>query len=96
MNLAKIQEELEAACAQVGVKVVYAELTGEGMSSGGLCKVKGEWRVIVDRRSSPGEKVSVLARALATFDLEAVFLSPHARELVARHTAAGMNQRDEP
>lgn len=84
VDLPRILEELEGACAKVGVSVVYAELTGEGMSTGGLCKVKGEWRVIVEKRASPGEKVSVLARALATFDTEPVFLSPQARELVAR------------
>jgi hypothetical protein len=87
VNLPQIIEELETACTKLGVALVYAELTGEGMSTGGLCRVKGEWRVIVEKRASPGEKASVLARALSQFDLEQVFLSPQARELVLRTTA---------
>jgi hypothetical protein len=60
-------------------------MTGEGMGQGGLCKVRGQWRVIIDRRASPGERVVLLARALARFDLEDVFLSPEARELLDQH-----------
>jgi hypothetical protein len=84
-SLESAYEELEALCEKAGVKVVHAELSGEGMSSGGLCKVKGEWRVIVDRRAATGERVSVLARALGGFDLEGVFVSPKVRELLLRH-----------
>lgn len=87
MDLPHILEEFEGACTKLGVALVYAELTGEGMSTGGLCKVKGEWRVIVEKRASTGEKVSVVARALAGFDLDTIFLSPQARELVTRAKA---------
>lgn len=83
-QLTRILEELEAACGKLGVTLRYEELTGEGMSTGGLCKVKGEWRVIVEKRASVGEKVSVLARAIAQFELDNLFLSPQAREIVSR------------
>jgi len=82
-------EELESVCEKLHIKVVHAELTGEGMSSGGLCKVMGEWRVILDKRTAAGERVSVLARALGGFDLEGVYVSPKARDLIARHAPAG-------
>jgi hypothetical protein len=87
-NLAATIEELEALCEKLGVKLVQAELTGEGMSTGGLCKVRGQWRVIVDKRAPDGERASVLARALGTFDLDGVFVSPKARELIALHAQA--------
>jgi len=83
-NLIGALEELETVCEKLGIQVVHAELGGEGMSSGGLCKVRGQWRAIVDKRAAPGERVSVLARALSGFDLEGVYLSPKLRELIAR------------
>lgn len=82
MDLNVALAELEALAEKLDVTVVYDHFTGEGMSTGGLCKVKGRWRVIIERRASPGEKVSVLARALARFDLEPHFISPAVRELI--------------
>jgi len=87
-SLSGALEELESVCEKLGIKVVPAELSGEGMSSGGLCKVRGEWRVIMDKRAPASERVSVLARALGSFDLEDIFVSPKVRELVALHTPA--------
>lgn len=87
-SLSGALEELESVCEKLGIKVVPAELTGDGMSSGGLCKVRGEWRVIVDKRAPAGERVSVLARALSGFDLEGVFVSPKVREVIALHSSA--------
>ena len=83
MNVAL--QELEALAEKLEVKVVYDHFTGEGMGPGGLCKVKGSWRVIIERRASPSEKVSVLATALTKFDLEEHYLSPDVREIVERH-----------
>ena len=83
-NLEGTFEELRTICEKLGVNVQLAELAGEGMSSGGLCKVKGQWRVIVDRRASASERVSVLAKALCGFDLEGLFVSPKVRDLIAR------------
>ena len=49
--------------------MTYENIGGE-LGAGGLCKVKGEHRVIVDKRATDGEKVTVLAQALAKFPLE--------------------------
>jgi hypothetical protein len=85
MKFDRVLGELEAAAAKLGVQVQIDTLAGEGMGQGGLCKVRGQWRVIIDKRASPGERVVLLARALAGFDLEGVFLSPEARELCDSH-----------
>ena len=76
MKMDRVWVELEEAAAKVGVTVQHDSLTGEGTGQGGLCKVKGEWRIIIDRKATPGEKVVVLAQALGGFDLEGLFLSP--------------------
>ena len=85
MKMDRVLEELEEAAKKAGVTVQHDSLTGEGTGQGGLCKVKGQWRIIIDRKATPGEKVVVLAQALGSFDLEGVFLSPEVRELLVRY-----------
>lgn len=82
----KIQDtlaELESVAGKKNIKVSYENIGGE-LGAGGLCKVKGEHRVIVDKRATDGEKVTVLAQALARFPLEDVFMSEDTRALVER------------
>ena len=85
MKMDRVLVELEEAATKVGVTVQHDSITGEGAGQGGLCKVKGQWRIIVDRKATPGEKVVVLAQALGAFDLEGVYLSPEVRDLLARY-----------
>ncbi len=78
-----VLEDLEAAAAKLGVKVSY-EVLGETIAGGGLCKVKGAYRVIIEKRGTVGEKAVTLAKALAALDTESVFLTPAARDLVEK------------
>jgi hypothetical protein len=59
-----ILEHLEAAAAAAGVKVSIEQISAT-VGNGGLCRVKGEYRVIIDKRATPGERVAILAAALA-------------------------------
>jgi hypothetical protein len=77
-------QELEHLAQELGVRVCYDAMTGLSQGSGGLCKVRGEWRVIMDRRLKPVERVQVLSEALRSrFDTEAHFVSPQVRSLLA-------------
>jgi hypothetical protein len=78
--------ELEAVAEKKGIRVAYEPLGGE-VGAGGLCKVKGEYRIIVDKRATPGERVTVLAQALSAFSLDDVFVAPEVRELIAKTAA---------
>jgi hypothetical protein len=78
--------ELETVADKKGIRVAYEPLTGE-VGAGGLCKVKGEYRIIVDKRATAGERVTVLAQALSSFSLDDVFVAPEVRELIARSAA---------
>jgi hypothetical protein len=83
----KVQDtlrELEEVAQKKSIRLSYEQIGGE-LGAGGLCKVKGEHRVIVDKRATDGEKVTVLAQALARFPLEDVFMSEETRALIARH-----------
>jgi hypothetical protein len=81
MKMEPVLEDLEAAAGKLGVKVSY-EVLSDSIGGGGLCKVKGAYRVIIEKRGTTGEKAVTLARALAALDTEGIFLSPAARELV--------------
>ena len=59
-----VLELLEAAAEQLKVRVTYEPLQ-TSVVHGGLCRVKGEYRIIVDKRASAEERVTTLAAALA-------------------------------
>ncbi len=84
MKAEQLTEILETAAQQLGVKVHYENMAAAGPAGGGgLCKVKGEWRVIMDRKTVPSERASILADALATMDTEGIFLPPKVREMLS-------------
>jgi len=56
----------------------------------GLCRVRGEDVIFLDRNLPPEERVQVLVDGLAGRDVETVYLSPALRRLLERRgTAAG-------
>jgi len=76
-------EALEQAASQLGVQVRYETMTGDASGSGGLCKIRGNWCVIMDRKTPPAERAATLIDALTGFDTDSVFLPPKLRETLA-------------
>ncbi|MCA9664681.1 MAG: hypothetical protein KC503_03805 [Myxococcales bacterium] len=77
--------ELEQLAEKLDVELMYDHFTGDGARTGGLCKVKGRWRIIVERRASPSERVSVLARGLARVAPEEIEVSQDVQVLIDTH-----------
>src|SRR4029079_17557498 len=85
-------ELLETAAEQLEIKVSYEPLQ-TSVVHGGLCRVKGDYRIIVDKRASAEERVTTLATALAqvmkqsgmTPDDTALELSPKLQEVLRMH-----------
>ena len=89
MKAEQLTEILENAATQLGVKVRYEAMAASGPTGGGgLCRVKGDWCVIIDKKTAPTERASILTDALATMDTDAVFLPPKVREMLAKRRAA--------
>jgi len=88
MKPEQITEALEQAAAQVGVKVRYEAMTGESAGAGGLCKIRGEWTVMIDRKAAASDRVALLIEALAGFDTDGVYLAPEIRDALAHRRAA--------
>ena len=88
-----VLEHLEAAAEQLGVKVSYEALStalGSSVGRGGLCRVKGQFRVIIDKRATASERVATLATALGRFDHAALELPAPVREALETHAPAGV------
>ena len=89
MKSEQLTEILETAAGQLGVKVRYENLVSSGPTGGGgLCKIKGDWCVIIDKKTAPSERVSILCDALATMDTDGIFMQPKVREMVAQRRAS--------
>jgi hypothetical protein len=86
MKLEPVLEELEGAAEKLAVKVRYEPLATT-VGHGGLCKVNGEYRVIIDKRASTAERVATLAKSLGALDTSGLFLSPRARQTLQRYAA---------
>ena len=58
--------ELEEALIQKGLHVHYDLLEAAGLRlKGGLCKIKGEYHLFIDKRKSAADKIEVLEDCLA-------------------------------
>lgn len=89
MKAEQLTEILETAATQLGVKVRYEAMAASGPTGGGgLCKVKGDWCVIIDKKTAPSERASILTDALATLDTDKVELPEKVRELLSQRRAA--------
>lgn len=76
-------EALEAAAETLSVRVSYEPLQAS-VGHGGLCRVKGIWRVIIDKRATVHERIATLGQALARIDGAATAkLPPKVREILA-------------
>ena len=88
-------ELLENAADQMGIRVSYEQLQSS-VVTGGLCKVKGAYRIIIDKRATSEERVGTLATALASFGaarLDELALPAKVRDLLRLHEPSGGKHR---
>jgi hypothetical protein len=83
-------ELLESAAEQLKIRLSYEPLQ-TSVVHGGLCRVKGEYRIIIDKRASAEERVTTLATAIARviatteLDTSTLQLSPKLQEVLRMH-----------
>lgn len=88
---------LEVLAEQLGVPVRYAGIaTEESAGEGGACTLRGHRSIIIERTLPPRRKAELLARALADFDLEGVFVLPAVREMLDRARRVRPEERGGP
>ena len=88
----KVQQQLEALerlAEALSVRVSYEPMTGLVQGTGGLCRVRGQYRIIIDRRLKPPERVQILLEALRRFDTHHLTVEPELQQLLTPARATG-------
>ena len=74
---------LEELAHKLGIQVRYEPLEDEMiLASGGLCRIRNQYVILLNARSSAKHKVQTLAKALKRFDTGPFYIKPAVRELL--------------
>ncbi len=73
--------DLEQIAKALSIKVTYDDLK---TSKGGLCRVMETRRIIINKHLQNSEKISLLARELAHFDLSGLDIPDGVREKIEK------------
>jgi hypothetical protein len=88
MQPSELVSALEALAARLGVPIRYDVFDRglvKGRSCGGLCRLRGQPIIVLDATLDAREHIATLAHALATFDLDAIYLPPVVRRTIHAH-----------
>ena len=61
----------------------------ESFSKGGLCRVEGNYILILNSKATVKEKIQVILKALQQFDLDDIYVKPVLRELLEGYNDYG-------
>jgi len=93
MESRKVLEYLEDLAERLDVEIVYEKLRQEDfLVGGGLCKVKGAYKIFMDRSEPMEHRIEILARALSCFDTKEVYLLPFIREILEKAQGSSTNK----
>lgn len=93
MKESAILQHLEEIAEKLNVKVHYVNLRRDYYNlKSGLCRVRGEYRVIIDKHIHLSEKIDVLIEALQEFDLDSLYIQPYVRKLFEKRHIRSQQQ----
>lgn len=75
--------DLEQVAKSLGVRVTYDDLR---TTKGGSCRVMETRRILINKHLHATEKLVVLARELARFDLSGIVVPDHVRKKIERES----------
>jgi len=76
-----ILSQLEELAGKLGIRIRYEVMKKEDLfNTGGLCRLKGEYILIVNSSAGIKEKIQTFASAVKHFDLDQVYMPPALRE----------------
>ena len=85
MQNSKVLGYLEDLAFRLGIEIIYEKLGEADFSiDGGLCKVKGAYKIFMDPSAPIEVQIEILVRALSSFQIEGVFLLPFIREILEK------------
>lgn len=85
MEPKRVLEHLEDLALKLGIEVVYERLEPKDpLTTGGLCKVKGKYKIFIDPYYTIDRRVEILTQALSSFDYDEIYVLPYIREILER------------
>jgi hypothetical protein len=88
-------QELEEIVEKLSIAIRYDDLMGMDFKvKGGLCSLRGQNVIIMDRRMPQRERIDLLVRVLSQFDLSPIFMKPYIRLIIER--ASGSSDKPSP
>ena len=76
-----IVERLEEAARGMGIEIRYDQMPQPGYC-GGLCRIRDQWVLIINRAAVPLERAELIAQAISTREINNVYLPPDVREFI--------------
>ncbi|MBW2302967.1 MAG: hypothetical protein JRF57_04560 [Deltaproteobacteria bacterium] len=82
--------QLEEVARALSIEIRYEIIKKDGrFYPGGLCRIKGNWLLIIHSKANTRDKIKTLAKALNRFDLSEIYLKPGLREYLSTFQEEG-------
>ncbi len=81
MDSTTLLQEFEDLAERMSIRVRYGKLDGDG----GLCRYRGRYHIVINKRLDTDSRINLLGRAFSEFPLENMFLIPAVREAIDRN-----------
>ena len=79
--------QLEELAGKLEIEIRYGIIPGEDSHrTGGLCRVNGQYKLIIHSRLTVKEKIGVIIKTLKGFEMGDVYVIPVIRELLDKST----------
>jgi hypothetical protein len=74
--------QLEELADKLGIPIRYEIIEDELTGMGGLCRIEGNYILIIHSKAGVKEKVQIMIEGLRRFDLNDIYVRPALRELL--------------
>ena len=86
MDEGVLLNQLEDLAEKLGIKIRYGDIgVEESHRTGGLCRVKGQYILIIHSKLTVKEKIGIIIKSLNAFDMSNVYVIPVIREMLDRY-----------
>ena len=77
--------QLEGLADKLGIPIRYEKIEDELTGTGGLCRVEGNFILIIHSKADVKEKIQIMIEALRRFDLNDIYVRPALRALLEEY-----------
>ena len=77
--------QLEGLADKLGIPLRYEKIEDELTGMGGLCRIEGNYILIIHSKATVKEKIQILIEGLRRFDLGDIYVRPALRELLEEY-----------